>query len=242
MAVIRGFLFVFCLSALCACANQDALLRKQAEQESRLETLAKGSSLTNQQVNGISNDLKDLQDQVRKNSAEIRELRESVMNLRAAADEQLLRKTAGRADKPTPKIEVINTTAQGAKKSRTDVRAEEYMKAFGLYSANKYEEAIESFTAFIKAYPDSEYSANAQYWIGECYYTRSNFPKALEAFKKVISTYPNGNKVPDAMLKAGYTLFALKQKDSATALLESLVKRFPDNPAAAKAREKLNQQ
>lgn len=241
MAVIRGFLTVFCLSALCSCANQDALLRKQTEMESRLETLAKGSSITNQQLNGLSNDLKDLQDQAKKNTAEIRELRETVMNLRAAADEQLLKKTEVRADKPTPKIEVINTPAEGPKKGRTDVRAEEYMKAFGLYSANRYEEAIESFTAFIKAYPDSEYSANAQYWIGECYYTRSNYPKALEAFKKVISNYPNGNKVPDAMLKAGYTLFALKQKDSATALLESLVKRFPDNPAASKAREKLNQ-
>jgi tol-pal system protein YbgF len=241
MATTRGYLIAFCLFALCGCANQDAQLRKQAELESRLEILAKGSSLSNQQMNGLSNDLKDLQDQVKKNSAEIRELRESLANLRAAADEQRVGKAAVRADKPTPKIEVINKASEGRKKSRTDVRAEEYMKAFGLYSANKYEEAIESFTAFIKTYPDSDYSANAQYWIGECYYTRSNLSKALEAFNKVISNYPDGSKVPDAMLKAGYTLFALKQRDSATALLESLVKRFPETPAAAKAREKLIQ-
>lgn len=241
MATTRGYIIVFCLLALCGCANRDSLLRKQAEQESRLETLAKGSSITNQQVNGLSSDLSDLQEQVRKNTAELRELRESVMNLRASADEQLVKKAAVRADAPIPKIEVINKTVEDEKKGRRDVRAEEYMKAFGLYSANRFEEAIESFSAFIKAYPDSDYSANAQYWIGECYYTRSNLPKALEAFKKVISNYPAGNKVPDAMLKAGYTLFALKQRESATALLESLVKRFPENPAAAKAREKLSQ-
>lgn len=240
MATTRGYLTVFCLLALCGCANQDALLRKQAELESRLETLAKGSSLSNQQINALSNDLSILQDQSKKNSSEIRELRETVINLQATAEERIEKK-AVRADVPPPKIEVINSSAEGEKRSRTDVRAEEYMKAFGLYSANRFDEAIESFTAFIKAYPDSEYSANAQYWIGECYYTRTNLPKALEAFKKVISTYPNGNKVPDAMLKAGYTLFALKQRDSATAMLESLVQRFPENPAAVKAREKLSQ-
>jgi len=43
-------------------------------------------------------------------------------------------------------------------------------------------------------------------------------------------------------LKAGYTLFALKQKDSAVSLLESLIKRYPENPAAAKARERLVRQ
>lgn len=242
MAATRGFLIVFCLSALFGCAGQDTLLRKQTEMESHLASLAKGSSISNQQINTLSSDVREMREQLKKNSSEISELRESLINLRTATDELIATKAPVRPNGPPPKIEVINKPAEGVKKSRKDVGAEEYMKAFGLYSANRYDEAIMSFTAFIKAYPESEYSANAQYWIGECYYTQSRLPEALEAFKKVISNYPNGSKAPDAMLKAGYTLFALKQKDSAVALLESLIKRYPENPAATKARERLERQ
>lgn len=239
MASTRGFITVFFILALCGCANQDTILKKQTELESRIGSIAKGSNLSNQQISRLSNELRDLQDEVRSNTATIRELRDKIANLRATADELLGKKSVVPIDAPNRKIELINKEESDAAKSRTDVRSEAYMKAFGLYSTDRYEEAIESFTAFIKAYPDSEYAANAQYWIGECYYTRSNLPKALDAFKKVISNYPKGNKVPDAMLKAGYTLFALKQSDSATAMLESLIARFPESPAAAKAGERL---
>jgi len=239
MASTRGFLTVFFILALSGCANQDSILRKQTELESRVESLAKGSNLSNQQISKLSNEVKDLQDEVRSNTATIRDLRDKIANLRATSDELLARKTVAPNYAPNQKIELINKEESDAAKNRTDVRSEAYMKAFGLYSADRYEEAIDSFTSFINAYPDSEYAANAQYWIGECYYTRANLPKALDAFKKVISNYPKGNKVPDAMLKAGYTLYALKQSDSAAAMLESLIARFPESPAATKAGERL---
>jgi tetratricopeptide (TPR) repeat protein len=63
-------------------------------------------------------------------------------------------------------------------------------------------------SAFIR-HPDSEYAGNAQYWIGECYYTQRDYARALEAFNKVIERYPKGQKVPDALLKVGFSLTAL---------------------------------
>jgi len=238
MGPTRGFLVVFFVLGISGCVNQDTTLRKQAELESRLESMAKGNSISNQQIASLSNDVKDLQEQVRAAALTLKELKDTVTDLRGISDDLLAQKRGGYTANRNQKIEVINKQEAGPEKNRGDVRSESYIKAFGLYSANKYDEAITSFTAFIKAYPDSEYAANAQYWIGECYYTQSNLPKALDAFKKVISTYPQGNKVPDAMLKAGYTLYALKQNESASAMLESLIKRFPESPAAAKARER----
>lgn len=239
MLTARRILAVFSILALSGCANQDALMKRQSELESRVESLARGSNLTNQQIFRLAGELKDLQDEVKAADAAVRELRDKVANLRAETDVLLARKAAAPPLPSGGKIELINNEGADAAKGKPDLPSETYMKAFGLYSADRYDEAVEAFSAFIKAYPDSEYAANAQYWIGECYYTRSNLPKALDAFKKVISNYPKGNKVPDAMLKAGYTLFALKQNDSAAAMLESLMKKFPDSPAAAKAAERL---
>ena len=64
-------------------------------------------------------------------------------------------------------------------------------------------------------------------------------PKALESFRTVIAKYPYGKKVPDAMLKTGYTLSAMKETEKARSAFQSLIEKFPDSPAAAKAREKL---
>ncbi|MDD2337627.1 MAG: tol-pal system protein YbgF [Geobacteraceae bacterium] len=241
MGLIRVIITVFSILALSGCASQDTTLRKQAELESRLESLAKGNIMTTQRISALTNEVRDLQEQRKEDTATLRELRDSVMNLRGLTDELLAKKSASPTTTTPQKIELINKEEAGSPQQKIDVRSEAYLKAFGLYSADKYEEAIESFTAFIKAYPDSEYAANAQYWIGECYYTRSDLPNALNSFKKVISNYPNGNKVPDAMLKAGYTLFAMKQPEKATPILESLISKYPDSPAAIRAKEKLLQ-
>ncbi|MHC1698432.1 MAG: tol-pal system protein YbgF [Geobacteraceae bacterium] len=241
MSRTRVLIAVFSMLTLSGCASQDTVLRKQANLESRLESLAIGSNISNQRISSLSNEVRDLQEQRKQDSTTIREMRDSIMNLRALTDELLANKSVSPATATPQKIEVINKEETSTQPQKIDVPSEAYLKAFGLYSANKYEEAIESFTAFIKAYPDSEYAANAQYWIGECYYTRSDLPKALDSFNKVISNYPQGNKVPDAMLKAGYTLFALKKSEKATPLLESLIAKYPESPAAARAKEKLLQ-
>ncbi len=241
MSRIRVFIAVFSILTLSGCASQDTVLRKQAEHESRLESLALGSNISNQRISSLSNEVRDLQEQRKQDAATIREMRDSIMNLRALTDEILVNKSASPSAATPQKIEVINREDPGTQPQKTDVPSEAYLKAFGLYSADKYEEAIESFSAFIKAYPDSEYAANAQYWIGECYYTRSDLPKALDSFNKVISNYPQGNKVPDAMLKAGYTLFAMKKPEKARPLLETLISKYPESPAAARAKEKLLQ-
>jgi TolA-binding protein len=41
------------------------------------------------------------------------------------------------------------------------------------------------------------------------------------------------------MLKLGYTLAAMKEKDRANAIFESLIKSYPSSQAATKARERL---
>jgi TolA-binding protein len=57
---------------------------------------------------------------------------------------------------------------------------------------------------------------------------------------KVADSYPNSSKAPDALLKLGYTLSALKEKELATASFEKIITSYPSSSAAIKARERLN--
>ena len=116
---------------------------------------------------------------------------------------------------------------------------EAYQKAFRLYMADKFTESLTAFEGFLAAYPNHEYAANAQYWIGECLYSLKNYAWAVDAFNKVISGYPKSSKVPDAMLKGAFAMFGQGQGDKAREMLQRLVETYPRSAAAGKAKERL---
>jgi TolA-binding protein len=56
----------------------------------------------------------------------------------------------------------------------------------------------------------------------------------------VLDKYPSSNKVPDAMLKLGYTFYELKQFPQAKQVLTDLREKFPDETAARLAAKRLD--
>ena len=99
--------------------------------------------------------------------------------------------------------------------------------------------ALEGFRHFLDGNPRHDYADNAQYWIGECYYDLHDYRAAEPEFRKVIERYPDGNKVPDAMLKLGFTLLAEQQEAAGRDVLESLTRAFPKHEAARLAAYRL---
>ncbi len=219
------------------CASQDVIVQKQTEMESRLEYVIQSNKSLTMQVAGLSSELKELKDRIQNDSAALKEWKESAGGSGSEAKEVATKERPSLQRPSVTKIELINSEMMAGEKN--DSASESYMKAFGLYSADNYTAAVVAFNSFLEKHPDTEYAVNAQYWLGECYYSRSDLPKALEAFRKVVEKYPKGKKVPDALLKIGYTLFAMKEPAQAKAVLLSLVGKFPDSPAAAKAKERL---
>jgi tol-pal system protein YbgF len=177
-----------------------------------------------------------VEDHANASAVQIKQLQTTIQELRSS-QEELKARLAAASQPAVQKIEVVNQ--EPVVKGKDIGPPTEYLKAFGLYSANNYTAAITAFEAFLKRNPKSEYAANAIYWIGECYYSQSDLPKAKASFQKTIENYPKSAKMPDAMLKLGYTLAALKEKDKAQAMFESLIKKYPGSPAAVKARERL---
>lgn len=237
----------FCIRLLCClvtcaamtgCGANDLMLKRQSEAEAKIEHLIQSGKKSEQRLNEFAYQLQGQDDHSRSTTAQIKGLQDTIQELRTSQDELKGRLGMLAGKTATPKVEVVNP-AQSSKIGRESGPPADYLKAFGLYSANNFAAAVDSFEAFIKANPESDYVANALYWIGECHYSLSDLPRAKDAFFKVAGSYPNSPKAPDSLLKLGYTLAAMKEKEKASAIFESLIKSYPSSPAAIKARERL---
>ena len=61
-----------------------------------------------------------------------------------------------------------------------------YDQAFQALKELRYADAAEEFQSFLDRFPNSEYSDNAQYWLGESYYVTRNYDIALSAFEELL--------------------------------------------------------
>ncbi|HPQ44186.1 MAG TPA: tol-pal system protein YbgF [Syntrophales bacterium] len=114
-----------------------------------------------------------------------------------------------------------------------------YATAYSIFKDGRYDEAKEAFRKFLQSFPNSEYSDNAQFWIGECDYFEGKYEEAIIEYERVIQVYPKGNKVPNALLKQALSFLKLDDKASAKLLLQRVIKDYPNTTSANVAREKL---
>lgn len=229
---IRTTACILSCLALTGCASRDLMVKRQAEAEAKIEHLIQANTRNSQRMNELSGQMQTLEERLRDSATRIGQLQAAIGEMRAQGEPTTLGGQGG-----TPKIEVINQESDH--RGRESGPPAEYVKAFGLYSANNFSDAIQAFQSFLAHAPKSDYTPNALYWIGECHYTLSELPKAAAAFQKVADSYPRSAKAPDAMLKLGYTQAAMRERDRATRTFENLIRQYPSSPAAARARERL---
>ena len=114
-----------------------------------------------------------------------------------------------------------------------------YKKGRNLMLEERFEKASLVFSEFGKKYPGHRLADNAMYWLGECRYSIGEFKQAADTFLSLVERYPEGMKVPDALLKAGYSYLAVDDINRAGHYLKKVVKKFPFTKAAEKAEMKL---
>lgn len=114
-----------------------------------------------------------------------------------------------------------------------------YELAYKEFKEGQYEEARRDFQKFLDAYPKAEYSDNAQFWLGECYYAAGNYEKAILEYEKVIKDFSDSAKVPNAMLKQASSFLKLKDKSSAKLLFQQVIRDYPNTNQAKIAKTKL---
>ena len=140
-------------------------------------------------------------------------------------------------DKVMPEAKVATSVMRETQDSSETTNA--YRDAFLLLKQARYVESIEAFQQFLSSYPNSKYSANAQYWLAEAVYVRKQYEQALIEFTKVIEDYPMSSKVSDARLKVGYTFYELGRWKESREILTQIRAELPDSTVAGLAQQRL---
>ena len=114
-----------------------------------------------------------------------------------------------------------------------------YQAAFELLKQGRYDQASLAFRQFLAAFPSSNLSDNAQYWLAESYYVTQKYKEGLREFETVIAKYPESRKIPDALLKIGYCNYELKRYEAARKALSTVVQNYAETTAARLAGQRL---
>lgn len=241
-------LYVFCvlLISLCltGCVNlqQEQTLKNVKAQLSELE---KRQTKTTASMEELNNKFLLLQEQVAINKKGVEEVK--AMAVPVAPPEELkvikleTEETKGRAKKEPLKKEGAEKKPSVKKTENAPSPEALYNEAQNLFMAGKLSESAEQFNNFIQHFPKHSLADNAQYWIGEVYYSQKDYQKAAVEFQKVVDNYPNENKAPDALLKAAFSNVELNSKERALESLKLVVERYPSSEAAARAKVKLQE-
>ena len=168
---------------------------------------------------------------------QLRALREQVP---AKMAEEPTQPSLPTATEPAPLPAVVAHTPREAAPHAGQPR-ESYDRYITTFKQGNLDAAMQGFSQFLTEYPTSDLAANAQYWLGECYYGKKDYARAIEAFDRVKVGYPSSEKVPSALLKKGFAYLALKDRNRASSVWRQVVDGYPNSPEAGKALEKLAQ-
>ncbi len=200
----------------------DALNTKSIENDNKLTALSDDiSSVSIAKIEEIENRIsllieafKDMQAQIK--TLEVSSLRNQKTSLQNDATFSPSSQKMG-----TPEVDLYNTG----------------LRAF---NSRNYKEAINIFTDVLTKFPSGEYSTNAHFWIGECFYSIGEFSSAIKSYEKVLLV-KSSSKADDALFKIGITYNKLGQQNLARQELQNLVNRYPASEYVSRAKKYLEE-
>ena len=115
----------------------------------------------------------------------------------------------------------------------------DYREALGLIRQGNCNQAVPKLRDCIRKNPKSDLADNAQYWIGNCYYTQRDYNRAIIELNEVLLKYPKGDKVPAALLMLADAFADSGDKIDARLILQKLISDHPKSEEADRGRQKL---
>ena len=141
------------------------------------------------------------------------------------------------------KIEEVATapvTAQtNASLPPAGVDAQALEAADSLSQAAKHKEAFEAYDKFLKDFPSSNLTSDAQYGLGYSQFALKNYKAAIATQQKLLDAHPDSVKAPDAMLNMANSQIQLAQVNNAKKTLRDLISKYPNSAVIPSAQKRL---
>ena len=199
-----------------------------------LQDLRKAVADLSVQVDEIQNNLQEIRGRVDENQHSVDK---SLKEIRTHIGSLEKNTPLGMPSSPVPTTPDV-TSPRTPPAASLDAE-EVYHDAYRIFQEGRYPESRSAFVSFLQEFPQTEYSDNAQFWIGEAYFKEGKTEEAILAFEDVVKKYPQGNKVPDALVRQGLCFKVLGDKDNARIILQRVINKYPNTPQSDMARKEL---
>ncbi|KFI06790.1 tol-pal system protein YbgF [Massilia sp. BSC265] len=137
------------------------------------------------------------------------------------------------------RIRKFESRQEAAETAPTEKKS--YDTAMNALRAGDYKDAAGKLHAFLRLFPDSDYAADARYWLGNSYFAHGDYKKAIVAHEDMVARHADSASVPDAMLNIAASYSQLNDKKNATKSLRRVILTYAGSHAANIARERLAQ-
>ncbi|MDD7805922.1 MAG: tol-pal system protein YbgF [Endozoicomonas sp. (ex Botrylloides leachii)] len=179
----------------------------------------------------------------------IDQLRTEIMSLRGQLEDQahqinllqqesrdryldLDKRVSQLSNAPSGQIAIASSAPVALAQNKEDAERQAYKAAFQLIQDKRFDQAKKALEQQLVDFPKGNYSANAQYWLGEVNMAQGQYIAAQKAFLDVLNNYPNSAKVPDATYKLGRLADLQGDQQQARQYLESVIKKYPESAAS----------
>jgi tol-pal system protein YbgF len=215
---------LFCLAIVifsgCVPLNQDNITDLKgtvAQLQIECKELKENNGRLNKDVDSLVNSVKSLNTLVQGLQSKVSFLNQNEKDLTHSSDNNL------NGNKQVPSV----------------LAASVYQSAYSDYSIGKYELAYSGFKSFIEKYPNTELAPQAQFYLGECFYSRKMWEDAIKEYQKVEELYNRSDQIISAKLKIALCYENLGKKQEALKLFSLIVENFPKRPESLTAKEKI---
>ncbi|MGD8170128.1 tol-pal system protein YbgF [Vibrio sp. TRT 21S02] len=189
-----------------------------------------------QQMDDMSLEISELRGQLEKNNYDMQQMLQRQRELFVELDK--LRGEVKKGATVAPVDIADNTDTEGTFSTNADEQ-KAYQNAVDLVLKKRdFAGAIKAFNQFQKDFPDSAFSPNASYWLGQLYFAKKQDKEAVKNFASVL-TYKDSSKRADALVKLGDIAGRNNNAAQAKKYYQQVLNEYPDSASAKLAKENL---
>ncbi|GAB2664323.1 tol-pal system protein YbgF [Vibrio panuliri] len=188
-----------------------------------------------QQLDSMALEISDLRGQIEKNNYDMQQMLQRQRELFVELDKVRQEKATAVVPVDTP---AKSSESKGTFSSNVDEQTA-YQNAVDLILKKRdYTGAIAAFVQFQKDFPDSSFTPNSHYWLGQLYFAKKQDKEAVKSFAAVIA-YKDSNKRADALVKLGDIAERNNNAAQAKKYYQQVVAEYPGSASANIAQDKL---